>query len=440
MSKTELDLTSTFDRSEEVQHIIDRMPSRFGFWISIIVGFIFVLMLTFGWIIRYPDVVSGQIIINSSSAPIKLVANSAGKLKLNNVRSMEEVKEGQVIAYIESATMPSNVIYIDSMIRIYNPNGENIVKLHDELPKNFSLGELNMKYYAFSSALQLFVNYRRDHLYDKQGKNLGEILKEQLKAVTVAEKRIIMAKNSSDYTRKFYARDSTLFSKKVISESEFDKTEMSYINAKDAYQNALVNLTNAKLQVQQTDSKLQELAVTKPGKEKELRIALISSYNDLTDNIKSWRQKYLFIAPFKGKVQFLKFYNDNQFIQNGESILTIIPAEKELLGQVVVPAQGSGKIKKGQEVIVKLDNFPYNEYGSVTGIVSSISLSTSTTRTEKSDTETYQILVDFPNQLKTNYGTTLTAKAEATGMVEIITNDRRLIERLFDNLKYAVHK
>ncbi|MFC3365094.1 hypothetical protein ACFOG5_18110 [Pedobacter fastidiosus] len=49
-------------------------------------------------------------------------------------------------------------------------------------------------------------------------------------------------------------------------------------------------------------------------------------------------------------------------------------------------------------------------------------------------------MVDFPNQLTTNYGTTLEAKAEAKGSAEIITNDRRLIERLFDNLKYVMKK
>ena len=54
--------------------------------------------------------------------------------------------------------------------------------------------------------------------------------------------------------------------------------------------------------------------------------------------------------------------------------------------------------------------------------------------------ETYMLLVDFPNQLKTNYGTNLAFKTEAKGSAEIITNDRRLIQRLFDNLKYVLKK
>jgi len=59
---------------------------------------------------------------------------------------------------------------------------------------------------------------------------------------------------------------------------------------------------------------------------------LTSSYNDLTDNIKTWDQKYVFRTPFSGKVQFLKFYAENQFVSSGEQVFRIVPEE----GQVVI--------------------------------------------------------------------------------------------------------
>lgn len=440
MKITKLDIALQSRRSEEVQHIIERMPTRFGFWISMIVVFLFLIMAIFGWLIRYPDIVQGQIVLNANSAPIKLVANTNGKLKLTHIRSMRDIKEGQVIAYIENGTNPTNVNYIDSLIKLYNPNSEAIIELQHKLPENLSLGELNGKYYGFSSALQQFINYRQDGLYDKQEQNLNKILLEQQKQITSAQKRITMAINNLNFVHKFYSRDSILNLKRVISESELDKTQMNYISAKDAYQNVLNNLTAVKQQEQQTKSKLQELGVNKPEKEKELKIALISAYNDLIDNIIIWQQKYVFKAPVNGKIQFQKFYIENQFIQNGEQVFTVIPKAEHIFGQVILPSLGSGKIKPGQEVIVKLDNYPYNEYGSITGKVNSISLTTNTTKTERGDLETYQVLVDFPNQLKTNYGTRLAFKAEAKGTAEVITNDRKLIQRLFDNLKYILKK
>lgn len=427
-------------RTEEVQHIIDRMPSRFGFWITAIVLFLFVLFFVFGWIVRYPDIVSGQIIINANAAPVKLVANTYGKLKLGNVKSMGNVKEGEILAYIENATSPDNVAEIELLIKKYNPNSDMIIELLKRLPRNASLGELNVKYYAFLNALQEFVNHQKDRIYDQQDRSLKLILNEQTKAVASAEDRLEMAMNTLSYLRKFYIRDSTLFKSKVISESELDKAQMNLISSKDASQNALNNLVNARQQVQQTESKLQELGITEPEKEKELRIALISTYNDLADNIKNWEQKYVFRSPYDGKVQFLKFYTENQFVQSGEQVFTVIPKQEFPLGQVTLPTKGSGKIKSGQEVIVKLDGYPYIEYGYISGRVNTISLTSNVTKIEDADIETYMVLIDFPKELKTNYDMKLDLKAEAKGSAEIITNDRRLIQRLFDNLKYIVNK
>lgn len=40
-------------------------------------------------------------------------------------------------------------------------------------------------------------------------------------------------------------------------------------------------------------------------------------------------------------------------------------------------------------------------------------------------------------RLKVNYGSQLDAKFEIKGLAEIITKNKKLIERLFDNLKYV---
>ena len=335
-------------RTEEVQYIIDRMPTRFGFLVSLIVIFLFVLFFVFGWVIRYPDIVTGQMTINANAAPLKLIANSNGKLKLMGAKSMETVKEGELIAFIENPTNPNNVIYIDSLLKTYNPSDKSIIALTKQLPKNFSLGELNPKYYVFANALQEYSNYEQDRLYDKQGENFEELYKEQVKSINSANAKVQMARNSLDYVHKFYKRDSVLLLKRVISESEMDKSQMDYISSKDNLQNAITNLINAKQAAQQTKSRIQELEIQKPEKEQELRISLVSAYNDFIDNIKSWEQKYVFKSPMDGIVQFLKFYTENQFLQAGEEVFTIVPKEDEAFGQVVLPAQGSGKIKLGK--------------------------------------------------------------------------------------------
>ncbi|MBB2143952.1 HlyD family efflux transporter periplasmic adaptor subunit [Pedobacter sp. LMG 31464] len=437
---TKLGIALQSQRSEEVTAIIERMPSRFGLAVSAIVLFLFILMAIFGWIGRYPDIASGHIVVNASNAPIKLIANGSGKLKLNGIGSLDQVKEGQIIAYIENSTTPFAVDSISQLLKKYNPSSDDISSIRNHVPKNISLGELNIKYYGFINAIQQFMNYKEDKFYDNQKASFNSILVEQRKAIDNSQNQLAMAKSSLGYVYKFYKRDSTLFKKKVISEAELDRTEMSYLSAKDRVQSSTNAVIAARQSIQETQNKIQQLHIEDPEKEKELHINLISSYNDLIDNIKIWEQKYVFKAPFDGKLQYLKFYNENQFVQAGDPIFTIVPINNMPYGQVILPAMGAGKVKLGQEVIVKLDNFPYMEYGSVEGKVKTISLTTNTEKTQNGNIETYLITVDFPNGLKTNYGSRLDFKYESKGTAEIITHDRRLIERLFDNLKYAVKK
>jgi len=427
-------------RTEEVGDIIDRMPTRFGLWVTLIVLFVFILLFVFGWLVRYPDVISGQITVNANESPIKLIANANGKLGLAGLRSMENVSEGQIIGYLKNPAELSSVLEIDSILRGFDPSLGRPDQLLSGLPSKPSLGELNGRYNAFVNSISELDNYNADRLFDKQIEDLSLLLSDQNKSIEISSNRMEMNRENLDYIKKFYRRDSILFAKKVISESDLDKMQISYFGSKDAYQNSISTLVGNRQQAHQTSGRIREISVQKSEKLKALKIAVVASYNDLVDNIKSWEQKYVFRSPFDGRVQFLKFWVNDQFIAAGEQVFTVIPKTNKVMGQVAISTRGAGKVILGQEVIVKLDNFPYNEYGSIKGFVKTIGLSTNLIKTENGDVESYMVTVEFPNQLRTNYGAVLDAKLEAKGSAEIITKDRRLIERFFDNLRYSLIK
>lgn len=428
-------------RTDEVQEIIDRMPTKFGRLITYIVVFIFVLLLFFGWIIRYPDVVTGQITVNTNVAPIKLVAMSSGKLKLKIIKSQTVVKEGDVIAYIENITSLDTLEDIKKALNNYNPVSDNNTVILQLLPQKISLGEVTNKYYTFLEALHQLKNFEEDKSYEKQISGLNDLLAEQNKNIRANDERIKIGENNMIYTRKFYSRDSVLFKEKVISEAELDQSQLNYLTSKDNYQNVYSGQITALQNAKQTQSQIDQAEIQMREKKKDLELSVVSSYNDLKDNINLWGQNYVFKAPFTGKVQFLGFWTDGQFIQSGQSVFTVIPENNQAYGQVVLPAvAGAGKVKIGQEVIIKLDNFPYLEYGSIKGKVEAISLTTNTEKTQQGDVETYLVTVSLPKGLTTNYGKQLDFKQESKGNVEIITKDRRLIERFFDGLRYNIKK
>ncbi len=427
------------ERTEEIQDIIDRMPTSFAKWISIIVGCLFIILMVLGWLIRYPDIVTGQVTINANKSPIKLVANSNGKLHLL-AQSHQNIKENDYVAYIESSANIDDIKRVSDLVRHFNINSKNSVDKLALFPKEISLGELNVKYFAFINALQQLANYHQENVFAKQREIFEQILIKQREILQASKQKLFLNKESSILVKKNHTRDSTLLNQKVLARADFDKSEMGYLNAKDSYQSMLREISQYSQQIQETENKLQQTNIQEHEKQKQMSLDLASSYTDLAAQLQSWEQKYVFKSPMDGKVQYLKFWVDNHFLQAGEAIFTIVPNDAKMMGQVNLPASGAGKVKIGQEVILKLENYPYVEYGSIRGKVRNVSLTTNAIQTSQGSVENYLIAVDLPHQLKTNYGAQLDAKFEIKGLAEIITKDRRLIERLFDNLKYAVVK
>ncbi|MDN3588838.1 HlyD family secretion protein [Pedobacter aquatilis] len=130
-----------------------------------------------------------------------------------------------------------------------------------------------------------------------------------------------------------------------------------------------------------------------------------------------------------GIASFQQLWGVNQFVKRGEAILSILPMDKKaVIGKMLVPAVNSGKIVKGEKVLIKLDNYRYQEYGIVEGFVQNISF----TPDEKG---TYYVDVSLPKGLQTSYNKVLPFDKELKGNAEIVTQDLRLIERFFYQIR-----
>ena len=106
-----------------------------------------------------------------------------------------------------------------------------------------------------------------------------------------------------------------------------------------------------------------------------------------------------------------------------------------MIGELLIPSYGAGKVEAGQDVNVKLFDYPYNEYGYVRGKVEKISSLARNIESSEGFAQAYLVTVSFPNGMKTNFDKQLHLNFESAGTGEVITQKRRLIQRLFDNLK-----
>ena len=157
---------TTFERSEEVTDIIDRMPTG---WTRLVVGIVSVIMgtaLTLGFVIKYPDTVSGSITITSDISPVRIVAPCSGRLHLlfaNNTR----VQVGSVLGYIECGTSYEDVIKLDK-ICLSQMRMDLVLSFPDQL----QLGSLSVPYNDFVLAYNQFDQLRQTGIYKNMQKAL----------------------------------------------------------------------------------------------------------------------------------------------------------------------------------------------------------------------------------------------------------------------------
>jgi HlyD family secretion protein len=145
-----------------------------------------------------------------------------------------------------------------------------------------------------------------------------------------------------------------------------------------------------------------------------------------------WKNKYLFVSPINGKVSFNKFVEDNIYLNRNDNVFTIIPVKGgKVEGNAEMAISKSGKVRVGQKVNIKLANFPYGEYGMLEGKIKSISLTPSNDK--------YILSIELPNGLVSTYGKELNFKQNMKGIAEIITEDLRLIERVFYQFRKKVN-
>ena len=426
-------------RSEELDGIIDKMPMTFGRWVAIAVLFFAFMSLLFGWIIKYPDTVTGEIKINAQNATVRLVTNAAGNLHLFSHKAQDEIKKGEYIAVIQNPARTEDMRRLSEIISEKDFTEDQLLQLKDTFPDKVSLGEVNLKYYSFLAALKIKVDYRKGNVYEKQKENIQADIEWKKQIIKDSENAQKAAQERMEVARKWLSRYESLNKKEVATyEYEVDQVKSNYLMLVQEVQNIRREISSVRMQIAEAYHQLAQLNIEQKEKELKLQVDILSSFQDLKGNIAAWEQKYALKAPFDGKLEYLKFLSEGKFLQAGEEVFGVIPKEHEIFGQVLLPASGAGKVKKGSKVAIKLDNYPYMEYGYIEGNVSSISLMTQPQKTEKNTIETYLIQVELPNGLKTNYGKHLDFKYEIGGTADIIVKKRRLIERIFDNLRYSV--
>jgi len=425
-------------KSPAVQEILGRPPRWIIRWgitvILLIIGGIFIG----SYFIKYPDVVSATIEVTTENLPAQLVARTTGKLDTLFVANNQTIEKGEYLAVIENTADFNDVIKLQTQLNafqffFFNPNET----LSFTTKNMLKLGELQSYYYPFAKSWEDYEYYLKANYFNQKINALKRQINIQQKLIQRSKKQCEISHEQLLIQERLFNIDSNLFAQNVIPLINFENAKNSYLQVQQSYENALSAVDNIQLTITQHEQNIFDLQQQDEEKRQELLLALSGTYEALQSQINLWEMQYVFKSPISGKAAMAKLWQKNQHVSAGESFINIVPKEDtQITGEILLPAQGAGKVKTGQLVNIKFAGFPHMEFGMVRGVITNISLVPIVSESGKFT----MIEVGFPENLKTNYGKELDFSQQMSGTAEIITEDMRLMERFLNPIKSLINR
>jgi len=157
--------------------------------------------------------------------------------------------------------------------------------------------------------------------------------------------------------------------KELVSEDELTLKRNVYFNAKATLNNTKRLLLNKRTEITNTQKQSEQLPLRKSNRLQELQL----QHSQLEERIVELKSShsYMIKAPVNGRVTASQVTIGQQ-VTSTAPVLTIIPENTILHAELFLPSRAIGFVKKGQQVLIRYDAFPYQRYGLYQGTITQI--------------------------------------------------------------------
>jgi len=412
--------------SEPVREIISNPPKSIVRYGILVFAALFLMLIVFAVVIKYPDVIPAQIEITTENPPEILYAKVTGRINKLLVTDGQIVKKGQVLALLETAATLDDVsLLFDFIDSIKKPESISVT----DLPDLKNLGELQSYYASFGKTIHDLGSFRSNDLYN----NKVKVLEKEIYGLDDYRKRLYARENllqgNLEIERSRFARDSLLNAEKLMADSEFEYSKESLIKIKLDLQQIRLDISKTSMELSSKEQQVNDYKIQKLEQQDKLTGLVNEAHQNLVAAADIWSKTYLLESNNQGRVSFLKYWSENQSVMVNEPVLSILPENAgNYIGRINLKMQRSGKVKPGMRVNIKLSGYPYLEYGMLRGEVNNIS--------QVAAEGTYIIEVSLPDGLKTLYGNELELSQRMQGLAEIITDRQSLLRKILNPFRY----
>ena len=407
--------------SEEVRDVLSAPPKAIFKWGNTILLVFILLLLFLSWFIKYPDIIRAEVLITTQIPPEKLVAKTSGKIQAILIDDKTIVNESTPLAVIENAANYKDVFLLKAITDTISLSNS---KFPFDKLQAVQLGEIENSFAMFQKEYIASELNKQLQPYKVESSAQSFEAKQLRERLQLLEGQKEINQSELQLLKTDVERYEKLFNKGIISAQEIEKQRLVYLQAKKNYKSLLSSISQLKSSINELNRSSKTTVINESTTSINLERSVMQSFYQLKKAIKDWELNYVFRSSIKGTVSFLQIWSENQTINAGENMFSIIPStEKGYIGKVKAVAQNSGKLQIGQKVNIRLANYPDREFGVIEGKLKTISLTP--------DKEGNLLLnIELPNGLQTSYKKQINFQQEMTGTADIVTEDLRLLERL----------
>ncbi|MGB0165927.1 MAG: HlyD family secretion protein [Luteibaculum sp.] len=410
--------------SEDVQEILSYVPHVLVRWGSTIIALIMVGMLLASYFIRYPEIIPARVVVQSSTPASKVVARTSGRIQILQANN-SMVKAGDLLGVVENAGKTADILRARSIAD--SIRGSSLDSLKNPLLPQLILGSAQAAYLQFAEDFRSAVYRLQDEFTLEKISNL----KSQIVSLENLNNKLIQQKASIreelQLAKQEFVRNKSLFEAGVISQAEFDKQSATYLAKQRQLDDIELRVINNKIQKDEYEKLLIDLEQSLSETLSAIKSNLYQSLSYLDVAINEWFYQYALVAPSNGLLSYYRFFGANELVQAGDPVFAVLSNDQNVQVWAEVPLTGAGKIKEGQRVNIKLESYPYKEYGMLIGEIKAI--------TALPDNNSYRLLIGLPEGLSTTYNIQLTFKEQMVGLGEVLTKELSLFDRIFNELR-----
>jgi multidrug efflux pump subunit AcrA (membrane-fusion protein) len=419
-------------RSEDISEILGTPPGWLVRWGTTVTVMVFLLLLLVGWMVRYPDVITGRVEFTTETPPVEVVARSEGHIAQFLVQENDTILAGTPLVVLENAATYTDVLLLEKNLdRWEHISTADSLLLEAPIKGVLRLGELGNDYAAFVQQLEAY-EFAKNNRKSATSANVSGV--QQQISINQNAIRSIQDNQRKSATemaeaRQLYTKYKAAFDEKVITQNELNPHYERLLNAERIYNGYKDQILGKQAEISSLQRSIGVVRFDETLDANSTAGKMKASLTSLRTALDRWKQQFLLVAPIAGIVSLNKFYKEGQFVKQGEQVMVIAPpTSTQIIGRSRLPIVGSGKVKTNQRVIVRLDNYPYYEFGTLQGRVLNKS------SVPKDNAYIVTIGLDSIGGATTSYNKSIEFQQQLQGDIDIITEDKRFIQRIADQI------